>query len=131
MAACCLVGQPGCLNRFTKLSAGTQRPLPFWSISWRVGSFFASLPWHVTCSKAFHERMATKMNMLKLLQEVRGFAQFTSRPIEPKPTGPLLLGYRGLMRRKRVSRQKHFLKIEMKEPTDIPHPVPIVHLPTP
>ncbi len=73
--------------------------------------------------------MATRMNMLKLLQEVRGFAQFTRHAIEPRPSGPLLLGYRGSLRRKRVGPQKQFLKIEMQEPTDIPHPVPIVHRP--
>ena len=73
--------------------------------------------------------MATKMNMLKLLQEVRGFAQFASRPAEPRPAGPLLLGFRGPSRRRRASRQKQILKIHMKEPTDIPHPVRITHLP--
>ncbi len=92
-------------------------------------SIFASLPWHVTCSRPGQEHMATKMNMLKLLQEVRGFAQFATRPIEPRPAGPLLLDYKGPGRRKKPARHRLFIKIQMKEPTDIPHPVRIIHRP--
>jgi hypothetical protein len=69
--------------------------------------------------------MATKMNMLKLLQEARGFAQFTHRTIEPRPAGPLLLRFRGPLRRTRADRRRYFIRIEMQEPVDIPHPVPI------
>lgn len=71
--------------------------------------------------------MATRMNMLKLLQEVRGFAQFTHRPTETRPGGPLLLEFGGPMRRKRILRRRH-LKILMLEPTDIPCRVPITHI---
>jgi hypothetical protein len=72
--------------------------------------------------------MATRIKMLKLLQEVRGFAQFASRPSEPKPAGPLLLDFRAAMRRRAASRRKRAIKIEMREPVDIPHPVPITYL---
>ena len=69
--------------------------------------------------------------MLKLLQEVRGFTQFANRPSDPKPAGPLLLEFRAAMRRRAAARRKRTLKIEMREPVDIPHPVPITYLSSP
>lgn len=69
--------------------------------------------------------MATRMNMLKLLQEVRGFAQFAHGPTEPRPGGPLSVDFQGPQRRKRAARRKLFIKIDMLEPIDIPHPVAI------
>jgi hypothetical protein len=66
--------------------------------------------------------------MLKLLQEVRGFAQFRGQPIEPRPASPLLLQFRGALRRRGPSRRRYAIRIEMQEPPDIPHPVPIIHL---
>ena len=74
--------------------------------------------------------MATRMNMLKLLQEVRGFAQFPSLPAESGPTGPLLLQFRGPRSRKSSARRKKFIRVDMQEPTDIPHPVQITYLPS-
>jgi hypothetical protein len=71
--------------------------------------------------------MATKMNMLKLLQEVRGFIRFAHRQTESRPSGPLLLQFYGSQKHKRAARRKQFIKIEMQEPTDIPHPVPIIY----
>lgn len=70
------------------------------------------------------EHMATRMNMLKLLQEVRGFAQFPAQPQQPRP-GPLLLQFHGPVRRKNPSKAKHLLRIDMQEPLDIPQSVPI------
>jgi len=72
-------------------------------------------------------QMATRINMLKLLQEVRGFTQFTHRPSETRPGGPLLLEFRGSVRRKGPLRRKS-LRVRMLEPTDIPHPVVITHI---
>lgn len=66
--------------------------------------------------------------MLKLLQEVRGFAQFAHRSSEPRPDGPLLLPYRGPGRRKGPRQQKRSIKVLMQEAPDIPHPVPITFL---
>jgi hypothetical protein len=68
------------------------------------------------------------MNMLKLLQEVRGFAQFTSRPNETRQAGPLLLQFRAPVRRS-SARKRHLIKIWMEEPVDIPARVPIKFLP--
>jgi hypothetical protein len=75
--------------------------------------------------------MATRIKMLKLLQEVRGFAQFTHRPTEPRPAGPLLLDFRTSMRRRAAARRKLAIQIEMQELPDIPHPVPITFLSPP
>ncbi len=69
--------------------------------------------------------MATRMNMLKLLQEVRGFAQFGTSPHEPRPSNPLLLQFRGPARRKPASKIKRTLQVNMMEAPDIPCPVPI------
>jgi hypothetical protein len=71
--------------------------------------------------------MATRINMLKLLQEVRGFAQFAQGPTEPRPNGPLLLEFRSSHRRKKANRRRQYIKIDMQEPTDIPRPVPIIY----
>ena len=71
--------------------------------------------------------MAVRMNMLKLLQEVRGFAQFPTRPDEPRPANSLLLQFRSSSRRK-SSKLKRLLKIEEQERIDIPKSVPITHL---
>jgi hypothetical protein len=74
------------------------------------------------------EHMATRMNMLKLLQEVRGFAQFTNRPNEQRPAGPLLLEFRGPVFRRRAAKRKRTIKVTMLEQPDIPHPVQITYL---
>lgn len=66
--------------------------------------------------------------MLKLLQEVRGFMQFPARSSETRPGGPLLLEFRGRLRRKAAARRKYSIRILMQEPVDIPHPVPITYL---
>jgi hypothetical protein len=64
--------------------------------------------------------------MLKLLQEVKGFAHFANRPTEPQAAGPLLLRFSG--RRKATARRKYRIQIEMQDLPDIPHSVPIVYL---
>jgi hypothetical protein len=67
--------------------------------------------------------------MLKLLQEVRGFAQFTGRPNEPRTAGSLLLQFWGPLRRKGTAKRKYSIQIAMQEPAEFPQPVPIRHLP--
>ena len=69
--------------------------------------------------------MATRMNMLKLLQEVRGFAQFANRPAEPRPAGPLLLQFRRPTSRRSAARRKRAIRISMLEQPNIPQSVPI------
>lgn len=72
--------------------------------------------------------MAGRMNMLKLLQEVRGFAQFPAKPAQPRQPSPLSLQYRGRRARPLAPKEKRVLRISMREKIDIPSPVPIVFL---
>ena len=75
-----------------------------------------------------HQRlsdMAGRMNMLKLLQEVRGFAQFPAKPSQPRQPSLLSLQYRGRIARIAASRHKFALRVDMQEPVDIPQPIPI------
>jgi hypothetical protein len=66
--------------------------------------------------------------MLKLLQEVQGFAHFANRPTQSQSAGPLLLPFSGPRRRKATARRKYLIQVEMKDLPDIPHPVQIVYL---
>jgi hypothetical protein len=83
---------------------------------------------HELQHQSHRAQMAARMNMLKLLQEVRGFAQFAHQASPPRPAGPLLLEFRGTSRRRAVVRRKLNIRISMQEPPDIPQPVPIVYL---
>ncbi len=70
------------------------------------------------------ERMATKVKLMKLLQEIRGYAQISQRRQQPKPPGLFLLQLRSHLnqpaRRRRLS-----VPIQMHENPDIPNPVKI------
>jgi hypothetical protein len=69
--------------------------------------------------------MAARMNMLKLLEEVRGLADFPSKSALPRPSNPLRLQFRGPGARKPNARARHTLRIDMREQIDIPDPVRI------
>lgn len=66
--------------------------------------------------------------MLKLLQEVRGFALFPAKPLESRPHTPLLLQFRTAARRKAAAKIRYTLRISMRQLPDIPQPVPITFL---
>jgi hypothetical protein len=73
--------------------------------------------------------MATRMNMMKLLLEVRGFAELTHKRLPSRPLGPLLLQFN--FRRARSARpQKWTLPISIQDPPEIPSPVEIKYLGT-
>lgn len=72
--------------------------------------------------------MATKVNVMKLLQEVRGFAQLTNRRPHPRTPGPLLLQAYWFSRRGPGSKDKRTLRIRIDNLPDIPHPVKINHV---
>ncbi len=72
--------------------------------------------------------MATRMNMLKLLQEVRGHALFPNARPDPRPPGALLLRFPGHHLRTVNPPLKKVLRIQMHEPVDIPQPVVITHV---
>jgi hypothetical protein len=72
--------------------------------------------------------MATRMNMMKLLQEVRGLAEFTNQPPPPaRFIGPLLLQqYLPKVRIPGATRKN--LRIIVQDPPDIPNPVKITYI---
>lgn len=73
------------------------------------------------------EIMAAKINVMKLLQEMRGFAEFTSRRPQPRLRGFPLLLWRSHLSRSNACLRKRAIRIEMLSPVDIPHPVKIIH----
>ena len=73
--------------------------------------------------------MATRMNMMKLLQEVRSMAQLISRRPSSRPPGPLLLQWQPYSSKNAAARRKWTLRIDIQDPPDIPQPVPIIHRP--
>ena len=72
--------------------------------------------------------MANRMNMLKLLQEVHGFATFTRRRPAQRHTGAMLLQLRSINWRGANAPRKRILRINMQDPPDIPRPVQITHI---
>jgi hypothetical protein len=70
--------------------------------------------------------MAARMNMLKLLQEVEGFAAFPGRRPQPRPTPAMLLQLRNPYYRNPAAEPKRsVIRIRMDEPEDIETPVAI------
>ena len=72
--------------------------------------------------------MATKMNMMKMLQQARGMAQITNRRPQNRPPGPLMLEMRFSGSRTTPARRKRIIRIRMQNAIDIPHPVKITYL---
>jgi hypothetical protein len=71
--------------------------------------------------------MATRMNMMKLLLEVRGFAEFTNRRLPARPLA-LLLQFNSPRSRSALARRKWTLSVSIQDPPDIPQPVPIKYV---
>ena len=72
--------------------------------------------------------MATRMNILKLMQEIHGFARITHRRPQPRPPGLFLMQIRANGLPTALPKRKLNIVIQMQEPADIPHPVKINHL---
>jgi hypothetical protein len=72
--------------------------------------------------------MATKIRMMKLLQEIRGLAQITNRRPQPKSAGLFLMQMRAHVAHATYQRRKLVIPIDLKDPPDIPHPVKIRHV---
>jgi hypothetical protein len=72
--------------------------------------------------------MAGKMNVMKLLQEMRGLADFTSR--RPQSKLPALPVVPGRLQASRVaaSRRRRIIRIAAPAPMDFPQPVKIIHV---
>ena len=74
------------------------------------------------------ERMATKVRLMKMLQEIRGLAQITNRRPQTKAPGLFLIQLRSQNGRNGLPKQKLIIPITLQDPPDIPHPVKITHL---
>jgi len=72
--------------------------------------------------------MATKIKMMKLLQEIRGLAQITNRRPQPKPPGLFLMQLRTHVLQASLPRRRLVIPIDLQDPPDIPNPVKITHL---
>ena len=72
--------------------------------------------------------MATKVKMLKLLQEIRGFAQISNRRPPPRSPGLFLAQMRSHIFQAAPPRRKLSIRIDNQLPLDIPHQVKINHV---
>lgn len=72
--------------------------------------------------------MAAKLKMLKLLQEMRGFAQITNRRPQARPPGLYLLQLRSHLMGATSPQGKRTIAIEIQDQPDVPQPVKITHL---
>jgi hypothetical protein len=76
--------------------------------------------------------MATKIKLMKLLQEMRGFSELGRRHAPGRPSSLYLLQLRSHLAETSKSRRRLIVTVDMKETTNIPHPVKITYLkPTP
>jgi hypothetical protein len=66
------------------------------------------------------------MNMMKLLQEVRGLTEFTNQNPAARSIGPLMLPL--YFSRLRNPASKRVLRVIVQDPPDIPSPVKITYL---
>jgi hypothetical protein len=72
--------------------------------------------------------MAAKLKMLRLLQEMRGFAQITNRRPQARPPGLYLLQLRSHLVGTTSPQGKRTIVIEAQEQPEVPQPVKITHL---
>ena len=72
--------------------------------------------------------MAAKAIMLKLIQEMHGYAEVTNRCPPPRPTGLTLIELRSSLTHTRLPPRRQSIAIEAPDLADVPHPVKITHL---
>ena len=71
--------------------------------------------------------MAARVKLLKLLQEIRGFANVTNRHPQSRSPGFFLMQLRSHVARTTLPRPKRCIAIDCQNLPDIPHPVKITH----
>ena len=87
------------------------------------------LVWHVTCNDLFAiEFMAAKIRLMKLLQEIRGFAQITNRRPTSRQPGLFLMQLRSQSSQGSPLRRKLVIPVDLQDLPDIPHPVKITYV---
>ncbi len=69
--------------------------------------------------------MASRMNMLKLVQEMHGFAEFAGPSPQPRPPEAQLFSFAWRKPAAFTIRPKRNLQVLMLDPPDLPCPVPI------
>ena len=74
--------------------------------------------------------MAAKVRIMKLLQEMRGFAEVTNRLPLPKQPGLFLMKLRTHFSQGALPSRKRVITIEIQDRADIPDPVKITHVPS-
>jgi len=90
------------------------------------------LVWHVTCNHLLAIAiMAAKIRLMKLLQEIRGFAQITNRRPAPRQPGLFLMQLRSQFTQGSPLRRKLVIPVDLQDLPDIPHPVKITYVKAP
>ena len=72
--------------------------------------------------------MAAKIKMLKLLQELRGFAEMSKRRPPPRLPALLLAQMRSHVLQATLPRRRLSVRTDVQELPGIPHPVKINHV---
>lgn len=72
--------------------------------------------------------MAAKVRIMKLLQEMRGFAEVTNRLPQPRQPGLFLMKLRTHFSQGALPTRKRVITIEIQGRADIPDPVKITHV---
>ena len=88
--------------------------------------------WHVNCSQNFENgRMATKIRIMRMLQEIRGLAEITHRRPHVRQPGLFLIQLRSHVQQTTHVRRKQTIAVEILHAADAdtPQPVKITHLP--
>jgi hypothetical protein len=72
--------------------------------------------------------MATKIKLMKLLQEMRGFSEFNRQHPAPRPSSLYLMQLRSHLAQTSYSRLRLAIKIDLKDSVTLPHPVKIKYV---
>ena len=72
--------------------------------------------------------MAAKIRMLKLLQEIRGFAEIVNRCPPPRLPGLLFMQMRSHVIQATLPRRRLKITTDVQDRPDTPHPVKINHV---
>ena len=72
--------------------------------------------------------MATKIKLMKLLQEMHAFADLGRRRHAPRSSPLFLLQLRSHMAETGRSKRRLLVSIDLKDSLDLPHPVKINHV---
>ncbi len=72
--------------------------------------------------------MATRIKLMKFLQEMHAFAELGRRHPSPKSTPLFLLQLRSHMAETSRSKLRLIVSVDLKDSIDLPHPVKISHI---